>query len=109
MSPEQMSALTAIASIVSKVGTWPIGSIIALVIFGPWIVMVLISRSIEKRHEAVVAMYENNVRLVQKYEKIADQQADTIRINTAATTELTSFLKNRVPCFERIKERIEPK
>jgi hypothetical protein len=108
VTPDQIAALTAIAAITSKVGTWPIGSIIAAVVFGPWIVMGLISRSIEKRHEAALAMYNENIKLVQNYEKMADEQADTIRLNTAASTELTSYLKNRPQCHERIREKMKP-
>ncbi|HEX9078091.1 MAG TPA: hypothetical protein VF795_00805 [Desulfuromonadaceae bacterium] len=106
MSPEQISALTAIAAIISKVGTWPIGSIIAAVVFGPWVAMGLIARGIEKRHAAVVAMYEANVVLVENYEKVVGEQADTIRLSTAASTELLTFLKTRPPCHERIKEMV---
>jgi hypothetical protein len=106
MTPEQISGLTAIAAIVAQIGTWPIASIMAAVIFGPWIFMGAISRSMEKRHAAVVQMYEDNVKLVTHYEKFADEQADTIRLSTSATTELTTYLKNQVRCHERIKEKM---
>lgn len=105
MNPEQIAALTAIAAIVSKVGTWPIGSVVFAVVFGPWIMLFVVSRSIEKRHKAALAMYESNVKLVQRYEQISGEHVDTIRLTTAAITELTSYLKNRVPCFQRIAER----
>ena len=100
MSPEQISALTAIAAIVSKVGTWPIGSIVLAIVFGPWVMMYFVSRSIEKRHSAAIRLYESNVTLVKGYEKIAGEQVDTIRLSTAATVELTSWLKNRTPCHQ---------
>ena len=105
MTPEQISALTAIAAIISKVGTWPIGSIIAGAILGPWVFLTVLSRSMERRHESALKMYESNVRLVDKYAQMASEQADTIRLSTAAAVELTTYLKNRVPCFERIAER----
>lgn len=105
MTPEQISALTAIAAIVSKVGTWPIGSVIFAIVFGPWVGMWIVSRSIERRHQAAVEMYESNVKLVKSYEKMSVEQVDTIRLSVSAITELTSYLKNRVPCFERIAER----
>ncbi|NPU84387.1 MAG: hypothetical protein HPY65_07845 [Syntrophaceae bacterium] len=105
MSPEHVSALSSLADIISKIGTWPIEVIIAVVVLGPWVMMYLVSRSIEKRHNAAVQMYESNVKLVQHYEKIASEHVDTIRLSTAATTELTTYLKNRIPCHERIAER----
>ena len=64
MTPDQIAALTAIAAIVSKMGTWPVGSIMICVVFGPWILMWMISKAMEKRHAAVVMMYESNVELV---------------------------------------------
>lgn len=100
MTPEQISALTAIAAIVSKVGTWPIGSIVLAIVFGPYVIMFFISRSVERRHEAALRMYESNVSLVRDYQKIAGEQIDTIRLSTAATVELVSWLKNRTPCYQ---------
>jgi hypothetical protein len=96
MTPEQ------VAAIISKIGTWPLGSIIAAVVFGPWLIMGIISRSMEKRHEAAMKMYESNVKLVEKYERMADEQADTIRLATAATTELTTYLRTKTPCHQLI-------
>lgn len=98
MTPDQVAALPAIASILSQVGTWPVGTIIVAIIFGPWIVMGFVSRSTEKRFEAVTEMYKNNVKLVECYQRMAAEQADTIRLSTAAMTELITFLKTKTPC-----------
>ena len=103
MTPDQISGLTAVAAIISKMGTWPIGSIVGAIVFGPWIVMGIVTRGMEKRHESALKMYEENVKLVVHYEKIVDEQADTIRLSTAATTELITYLKMRPPCYERIQ------
>jgi len=106
MSPEQITSLTAVAEIISQIGTWPIGSVLLAIIFGPWIMMVLTSRSMEKRHEAAMKMYEANVKLVENYEKVASEQADTIRLSTAATTELTTYLKTKTPCHALLAGKI---
>lgn len=107
MTPEQAAAISAISSIIAQVGTWPIGTVIIAVIFGPWVMMWLSSRGIEKKHEAAskmfeaaIEMYKNNVTLVKNYERIADEQADTIRLSTAATTELTTWLRTRPTCHQ---------
>ena len=105
MTPEQIAGLTAIASIIKQMGTWPIGALIAAIVFGPWIIMWFVSRSMEKRHEAAMEMYKNNVKLVENYEQIASEQADTIRLATAATTELTTWLKTKTPCHQLLKLR----
>jgi len=109
MSPEQISALTAIAAIVSKVGTWPIGSVAIAIVFGPWVMMYFAARSMERRLAAAIRMYENSNKLVERYDKMAIEHVDTIRLSTAATVELTQYLRGRVPCFERIAERTKPR
>jgi len=48
---------------------------------------------------------ENSNKLVERYDKMAIEHVDTIRLSTAATVELTQYLRGRVPCFERIAER----
>lgn len=106
MTPEQIAGLTALAAIVSKMGTWPVGSIISCIVFGPWIILVIISRSMEKRHEAALKMYESNVKLVNAYEKMASEQSDTIRLSTAAVTDLTTFLKTKTPCHQFISANL---
>jgi hypothetical protein len=100
MTPDQAAAISAIASIIAQIGTWPIGTVIIAIIFGPWIMMALVSRSMEKRHEGAMQMYKNNVKLVENYEEIASEQADTIRLATAATTELTTWLRTRPTCHQ---------
>lgn len=104
MTPDQIAGLTAVAAIVSKIGTWPIGSLVAIIVLGPWAVMGWSIRSMELRHKAQVQMYQDNVKLVVSWENMSKDQADTIRLTTAAITELTMFLKRKTPCHERIKE-----
>lgn len=43
-------------------------------------------------------MYKNNVKLATAYETLADEHVDMIRLNVAAITELTTYLKTRTPC-----------
>lgn len=98
MSPEQIAALTAISTIVSKVGTWPIGSIIAAIVFGPWIIMYFVSRSVEKRHEAAIQMYQDNVKLVVSYEKIAESLQSIIVLSTQTLTGVSDRIDNNLYC-----------
>lgn len=105
MSPEQIALLTAVAKILENIGSWPIGSLVVIIVFGPWIVMGFVSRSMEKRHEAAMKMYESNIKLVESYEKMAGEQVDTIRLSTAAITELTTYLKTKTPCHVLLTRR----
>jgi len=98
LNPEQVAALTAIASIVSKVGTWPIGSIMAAVVFGPWVMLWILSRGMEKPQEAALKMYEDNVKLVENYEKIANGLQDIIVLSTQKMTQVKDRIDNNLFC-----------
>lgn len=104
MTPEQIAALTAISTIISKVGTWPIGSIVAAVVFGPWVVMGFISRSMEKRHAAAIRMYEENVKLVESYEKVAEGLQDIIVLSTQTMTQVKDRIDANLFCPMMRKE-----
>jgi len=118
MTPEQIAGLAAVADIVSRLGTLPIGAIIFAAFICPYIMSWLISRAMEKRFSAVVAMYESNVKLVESHQKMAAEHIDTIRLSTAATTELTTYLQTRTPCHQLVnaqligqvnRQKLEPK
>lgn len=47
-------------------------------------------------------MYEDNVQLVKAYEIVANEHVDTIRLNVAAITKLTTFLETKTPCHALI-------
>ncbi|MFZ2948218.1 MAG: hypothetical protein WA003_01920 [Desulfuromonadaceae bacterium] len=98
MSPEQIAALTAISTILAKVGTWPIGSIVAAIVFGPWLMMGFIARGMEKRHEAAIQMYTENVKLVVNYEKIAEGLQSIIVLSTQKMTEVKDRVDNNLFC-----------
>lgn len=118
MTPDQISALTAIAAILQQVGTWPIGTLVMAIILGPWISHVWITWAQEKRiereraeaekiridnekrqervreeHEkqflAVKQMYENNVDLVRLAEKNNQSLLDCVLMNTNKWTEVS--------------------
>jgi hypothetical protein len=50
----------------------------------------------EKRFEAVVRNYENNVILVQNYEKLANDLAGVIHLSTQAMTKLVDRIDGRL-------------
>ena len=90
------TAIIALAAIIEKVGAWPLGLLICILSIGPWLVLMTVSRSQERRFDAMSRMYENNVELVKKYEKLSGEQQDVIIMNTNAVKELTVIVKERV-------------
>lgn len=104
MTPQDLAAMTAVVGIVKVIGAWPMITLFVFMSIGPWIGLWWFTRATEKRHSAVVKMYSDNVTLVKSYDLLSKELVDTIRLNTSANTELTSFLKNQVPCHERMKD-----
>lgn len=68
MTPDQISGLNAVAMILQRMGTWPISSIVALVVLGPWAFQFFISRSQESKADAERSLYKD------KFDQVVKQQ-----------------------------------
>jgi hypothetical protein len=98
VTPEQVSVITAIAAILDRIGTWPIGTLLIALAAGPWIVMIFIAWGQNKRFEAVMEMYEANVQLVKGYKSIAENLQDLVILNTQAITGVKDIAENNLFC-----------
>lgn len=149
MTPEQLQALVAIATILKTVGTLPFGVVLLVLLIGPWAGMVIASGSIarntsqssdraasaiaaqnerfneaiaaqneridqssrefrdhvtvlvasqEKRFEAVVRMYENNVQVVKDYHSLAADLTGIITLSTRTLEGLVQKIDNNQFC-----------
>lgn len=93
MSPEQVSVLTNLLGMFKLLSGWPFALFFFLMVIGPWVLSLMLFYSQRKRFEAVVGMYESNVKLVEKYEKIACDLKDIVIMNTQAQTALTEVIR----------------
>ena len=98
MTPTDVAAFTALVAILKEIGTWPLITITILLVLGPWIGMFMSNRQQEKRHAAVVAMYEKNVSLVENYEKIAKGLQDILVLSTQTMTSVKTSVDNNLFC-----------
>ena len=89
-------AIITLAALIEKIGAWPLGLLICLILIGPWMILMFVSRAQEHRFEEMRLMYENNVRLVENYEKMSKEKQDVIIMNTQAVTELKMIIKERI-------------
>jgi len=145
LTPEQLTALGAIATILKTVGTLPIGLILVFVFIGPWVSMAVgvaaiarrsaeetdrVNKSMsiqndrvneammsfrdqvtglvggqEKRFEAVVRMYENNVKVVEDYHGLAQDLTGIITLSTRTLEGLVQKIDNNQFC-PMVKEKI---
>ena len=108
MTPETAQTLGALATIVEKLGALPIGTLLIVVIFGPWIFSFLMERAQEKRMAAMEAMYKSNVKLVEAYSKLADALNDVITLNTAKWSETLDKINTNQYCpMARVKKMVK--
>jgi hypothetical protein len=98
MTPDQISAISAIAQILEKIGTMPIFSLVTVILIGPWVAMFLLTRGQEKRFDAMKKMYENNVELVKCYEDLAKGMQDLVIYNTQTMTKVDEKIDKNLFC-----------
>jgi hypothetical protein len=105
VTPDQIAAINAIATIVNAIGTLPLGALAVVVTMAPWGILILISWQQNRRFEAVTEMYENNVQLVSDYKdlvdgyrKIVDGQQDLIIHTTQVLTAVKDIAENNLFC-----------
>ena len=98
MSPDQISAITALANLLSSIGGWPLGVIIFVIIIGPWLFAMYLNSIWSSRFEAVVKMYKDNVSLVEELEEIANDLKDVVIMNTQAMTRLGDNIEKNQFC-----------
>lgn len=107
------------AAVIKELGAWPTIIVLALFMLAPWLVMLWVSRSMEKKHAEAVKMYENNVLLVQdhadlvkahaalvedydaatkRWERITDTVISVVTLNTQAQTKLLDSIRSNDFC-----------
>ncbi|MDH5524458.1 MAG: hypothetical protein OEY01_10770 [Desulfobulbaceae bacterium] len=89
MTPEQLAAINALLGVLQMVSQWPVGVLVIVVLLGPWGLILFLStaadrrdRANEKRFDAVVQMYEDNVELVKTTQTITSDLRDIVIMNT---------------------------
>lgn len=98
MTPETITAINAVCSLLERIGTWPVGLIILIAIIGPWLIAAWLGISQERRFAAMKEMYKNNAKLVDSYAKVADGLLETVLLNTAKWTETINKIDTNQYC-----------
>lgn len=98
MPPETAATIQAIAAILERLGSLPIGAGLILWSLAPWVIMISVSYRNEKRFEAVVRMYEDNVKLVTSYEECCKGYRDLATFTVEKVSHLTTIAENNMFC-----------
>ena len=98
MTPEQLTSLNAVLTIVSQLGTMPVVALIVVLQLAPWVVMFLTSAAQQKRFESVVKMYENNFAQVEGIKDLAQGYRETLMWATSETTATRNAVVSNMHC-----------
>ena len=98
MTPEQMTLATGLVAGLDKIGTLPIGTLLALIVIGPWVLSLVLSYHSQKRFEAMAAMYEKNIELVENYKELAEKLTDLITLGIQVQTRLVEKIDSNMFC-----------
>ncbi len=109
MDAQTLGLVSAVLTIFQKIGEGPIVISIVAIFLGPWACMAVIAIQQSKRFDAMKAMYESNVKLVEDYEGLARDQRDIITLNTAKWSEATESIRANqyCPAVRTEKKRVE--
>jgi len=109
MTPAQLTGLAALFNAIGTVNSWPFHLVLFSIIVGPWIAAFVLIGIQTKRFESVVKMYENNVMLVENYEKLATDLHDVVIMNTQIMQRLADEIKTNQYCpmvrLEKVKTK----
>ncbi len=98
MTPDQITTLKLIAETIGKIGTWPLGVVLLIIEFGPWVLIFVAFIWQDKRFSRVIEMYENNVKLVHSFEDVARSFKDVVVFNTTVMTQVKDLAENNLFC-----------
>lgn len=98
MTPDALHTISAVSTLLERIGTWPVGTILLAVMFGPWALTIVVNRMQERRFDAMKQMYEDNVKLVHSHEKIATALHETVMLNTAKWSEAIDKINTNQYC-----------
>lgn len=87
MTPETVSAINAVCSLLDRLGSLPIGSIIVIILIGPWVFSIVAAWRQQTQFQEMKQMYENNAGLAKALERLAAGQQELVSLNTAKWTE----------------------
>lgn len=105
MTPDQLTALTAVMTLISQLGAAPVAILLVSLFLSPWMILVLVSIAQHRRFEAVVKMYENNFiqtegikALTEGYSEMTKGYRELVQWTTAEVTEAKEVAINNMHC-----------
>lgn len=98
MTPDQITAITSVLKLIEMISGWHFGTVVLVIIIGPWVLALVLAYAQGKRFEAVVRMYEDNVGLVKGYQSVAGDLKDVVMMNTRALTRVCDAINQNQFC-----------
>jgi len=98
MPPETAATIQAIAAILERLGSLPIGAGLILWSLAPWVIMISVSHRLDRRFEAVVKMYEDSLKFVKDYEACCKNYRDLATYTAEKMARLEDVAENNLFC-----------
>ena len=106
MDASQVVLITAILNLVAKIGTWPLMSVIFVLLIGPWVFSSILFLQQGKRLEVAINMYNENVKLVKKDQELAEGFKEIVMMNTQAMQKMIDSINTNQFCpMVRLEKR----
>ena len=115
MSPDQIKLFSAALALVGELGVAQVGVTLVIILFAPWMVLVIVSIAQHRRFEAVVKMYENNfaqtegiTALTEGYRNMTEGYRELVQWTTVEVTETKEAVVNNMHC-PIVRKHAKPK
>lgn len=106
MSPDQVTAISTLIGILSKLSSWPLGMLIFAMVVGPWVFALALAQQYRRGLDETRQMYKNNAHLVESYETLAKDLKDVVIMNTQAFTRASNDIEGNQFCpMVRLKKK----
>jgi ABC-type glucose/galactose transport system permease subunit len=98
MGAEQIAVVNAVATILERMGSLPIASLVIIWFIAPWIAMLVITYIQNRRFETVVKMYEDNAGLVRAYEDCCHGYRELATFTIEKVSSVEKSIENNLYC-----------
>ncbi len=98
MGTDQIAIINAVATILDRLGDMPVISLLIIWFIAPWLMLLLVTYVQNRRFEAVVRMYEDNVGLVKAYQDCCSGYRELATFTIEKVSGIEKAVDNNLFC-----------
>ena len=98
---DTLAILSGVTKIIDSVGTWPLGLCLVVIFLGPWVIMLWISRTLEKQaarqsEQAAVQAAQHDLETIKLIDSIKEGITASLHVYEARHKEAVQMYKDNV-------------